>query len=217
MDNAIEIEAAADAAAEQGYVSEVLDIVRKNDVPPNVRDRLDDILLRAVENAAKNGRLSDALDVLGADCVSAEAQIWSAEILVQNGRTDWLSKVLGIQEVPADVGEEIVGFLANEGFLSSMIKIAKGDFGLKNEKEVPERVKQKAKELLAECVEKSGELGLRKLSHEELVSLSGLLSRNLLARNPLQGNGVLSQGTVKKPSSVRQESGPAKKASGMKS
>jgi hypothetical protein len=205
-----DIESRAMEAAEKGLVLEVLDVMRAEGINQTVMGRLEDTLIHAVENATKNGRPSDAIHAIKADELSLDIRLWITDVIAQNGKTEWLRHVFGIYDVAEEVGLKIIGFMADEGYVLELVRLARGDPGLGNGKEVPRCLKERAKEVLHDAVEKAGTEGLQAIQPQELADLAMILAKRLRETNPLKGKDRFSEGTVKRPPSRNgKATGPA--------
>ena len=163
----IEIDAMADI--EEGQVSDILKMVRKERIPEDVKAKVMEALPQAVRVATKKGWLTEAIEVIGAEDVPEAVQMKIVDILAEGG---WVSEVLDI--------------------------IGAGN--------TSDAVHDKARLALPKALDAGGEDKIEELTAEEKIKAFGVLTRLLLPlENPLQKDGVLSGGTVKKPALVGKE------------
>ncbi|MBD3209758.1 hypothetical protein GF318_00055 [Candidatus Micrarchaeota archaeon] len=188
----------AGVAARLGEVEKLVDLYGAEHVTPGVRDVLDDILIEAVEKALEGGNVTQTLAIIGGNGIPFEIQETAVDVIDQNGKAGWLSGVFGFHDITPEIGMKILECLARNGRLSELLRLANGEKVLESENDLPEGIREKAKELLPECVETCGEFRLRELDRDQLVSLSLALAGNQPANR-----GVLSSGTIPKPAGYR--------------
>ena len=100
------------------------------------------------------------------------------------------------RNVPDIVVLAIVDALAVEGRVSELLDIVRSG-------NVSDGIKEHARESLPGAIEVAGELKIRALKEDKKDEVIGILTRSLLKKNnPLQGDGVMSKGTVEKPASA---------------
>jgi|GEM_PF-2909972 len=205
-----EIEGRASAAAEKGETSEVLKIMDTPDIPLDVRDRLDDSLLKAVEVAVENSNITEAIEAIGAQSVPEEVQRCSVDIIAKARRASWLGGIFGFRDVPDSVGMKILEELAEAGQMTELIRIAQGKkiTDYEHENDIPEALQEKAKEVLPRCIDVRGEEGIISLPIAEMQGIMRIFFTK--EKKPLlHVDGVLSEGTVKGPAKAKE--GPGKK------
>lgn len=177
-------ESLAAEQAETGHVCKLLEHIRgEGDVGSQYR--MLNLLPAAVRAAADNGRVTDALEILGADGINLHYQMLAVGILASSGKDEWLAGVLGTREIPEGIGLRIVKALADAGQISILVKIAEG------KRDVPESVRGKAESMLATAYLEATPEKRAKLTKDELLAISSMLAKRL---NPLAKDGVLSKG-----------------------
>ncbi len=177
-------ELSAAEKAESGNVSKLLEQIRlEGDIGSQYR--MLDLLPVAVKAAAENGRITDSLEIFGADGINLHYQMLAVDILASAGKEEWLASVLGTKDIPEGIGMRIVKALADAGQISALVKIANG------KKDVPDSLMKKAEERLAVAYLEATPEQRAKLTKDELLSITAMLAKKL---NPLAGDGVLSKG-----------------------
>jgi len=198
------IEIGAMSAAEEGLVSDILEMTRTEGVPEDITARVMKALPQAVRVATKKGWLTEAIEVIGAEDVPETVQIEAIGIIAENGVSSWIGGLIGKRDIPEAVQAKIVDVLAEEGGVPEILDI----IGTGN---VSDAVHDKARMALSKAITVAGEDRVKQLTPDEKVEALGIMARMLEARNPLQKDGVLSKGTVKKPPSAGKDASSTRK------
>jgi hypothetical protein len=170
--------------ANEGHVCGLLRQIR-SETDTGSKYRMLGLLPMAVKAAAINGRVTDSIEVLGARGISLHYQMVALQVLVESGKEDWLAGALGTKEIPEAIGIRIVKALADAGQISAILRIAEG------KKEVPDAVRNKAKERVATAYLEASPEKRGKLTKDELLGITDLLARRY---NPVAGDGMLLKG-----------------------
>lgn len=174
----------AEEMAGAGFVSRLIEKIRQeSDVGSQYRMLA--MLPSTVQAAADNGRITDALDILGADGINLHQQMMAIKILAASGKEEWLAGVLGSRELPEAIELRIMKALANAGEISAVLRIADGRTA------VSEETRMKSGDHLATAFLAATDEKRKKLTKDELLSITSMLAKKA---NPLAGDGVLSRG-----------------------
>ncbi len=186
-------ESAGKILEEGGRVSHLLKLIRTEDVPEDIKTDIIEALPQAVRIATEKGWLSEAIEVIGAEGVPEAAQMEVVGAISKEKVGSWLGGLVGRREdIPEAVQMKIVDVLAEGGWVSEVLDIV----GAGN---ISDAVSDKARTALAKAVIVAGEYQVKDLSTEEKIEALIILARTVESQNPLQKDGVLSRGTVKKP------------------
>lgn len=177
-------ELSAREKAESGNVSRLLELI-VDEKDTGAQYRMLNLIPTAVRAAAENGRVTDSLEVLGAEGINLHYQMLAVDILASSGKEEWLAGALTTKDIPEGIGLRIVKALAEAGQISTLAKIAEGKH------DVPDSVRKKAEERLAAAYLEAAPEKRAKLTKEELLSITAMLAKKL---NPLAGDGVLTRG-----------------------
>jgi len=198
------IELGAMAAAEEGQVSDILEMIKTEGVPEDVKANVMKTLPQAVRVATKKGLLSEAIDAIGAEDVPEAAQMEVVGAISKEKVGSWLGGLVGRREdIPEAVQMKIIDVLAEGGWVSEVLDI----IGAGN---ISDAASDKARFALAKAVIVAGEYQVKNLATEEKIEALVILSRIVESQNPLQKDGVLSRGTVKKPVPTAKDVKPTK-------
>lgn len=198
------IELAVMGAAEKGQVSDILEMIGTEGVSEGLVLEIKDALIKAVEVATKKGLLTEAIGVIGAEGIPEAAQMEVVGAISKEKVGSWLGGLVGRREdIPEAVQMKIVDVLAEGGWVSEVLDIV----GAGN---ISDAVSDKAKNALAKAVIVAGEYQVNDLSTEEKIEALIILARTVESQNPLQKDGVLSRGTVKKPVPTAKDVKPTK-------
>lgn len=177
-------ELSAEEMTEAGLVSKLLGMIRgEEDVGSQYRMLA--MLPSAVQAAADKGRVTDSLEVLGAEGINLHQQMMAIKILSASGKEEWLAGVLGSRELPEAIELRIVKALANAGEISAVLRIADGRTA------VSEETRLKSGDCIATAFLAATQEKRAKLTKDELLSITSMLAGRA---NPLAKDGILSKG-----------------------
>jgi len=186
-------------ASEEGSVTEILQMIRSGSLSEDKLKTALDLLPKTAGIAARKCMVLDALEALGCADVPDEVQIKAVEAVAsERQRIFWLRDVFASKEIPDPVGTRIVELFADNGLVEELLYIITKEKRLSLENAPSENVVERSRECLVDAVANAGEWRLLRLSKDQLLKIALINAKN--KKNPLEKNGVRSEGSVRKPS-----------------